>query len=323
MLRESPSLPLNRPTELGLWPAPHSFALFLSHDVDQIHDRELFRVLADVNHVRRHVLQGERGHLGHALARITRSLVRPKDPLREFDTILGIEARHGFRSTWFLLHDRYWARHGGRYSLADPALGTIARNILAAGGELGVHGGYYRFNDAALYRDSRDAVERHFGVRPVGIRNHLLRFSTPETWLAHEAAGFAYDATFARPDHLGPLADRHHPFHPTVDGGARRLRLLEFPITVMDATLFRYHRLAGEDALEAAWRAILPTVHAGGLVSLLWHNNYFDEPEYHDWQFVYEQLLARLAALRPWCAPGAEIHRWLTRPSAPASTSTP
>ena len=78
----------------------------------------------------------------------------------------------------------------------------------------------------------------------------------------------------------------------------------------MDVTLFRNLGLAGEAALEAAWRAIEPVAQAGGLVTLLWHNNYFNEPEYRDWQWTYEQLLERLAALKPWCAPGAEIERW-------------
>jgi hypothetical protein len=45
-------------------------------------------------------------------------------------------------------------------------------------------------------------------------------------------------------------------------------------------------------------------------VSLLWHNNYFNEPEYAEWQWTYERLLERLAAQNPWCAPGAEIAAW-------------
>ena len=77
----------------------------------------------------------------------------------------------------------------------------------------------------------------------------------------------------------------------------------------MDVTLFRKLGLAGAAALDAAWRAIEPVAQAGGLVTLLWHNNYFNEPEYRDWQWTYEQLLERLAALKPWCAPGAEIER--------------
>ena len=81
----------------------------------------------------------------------------------------------------------------------------------------------------------------------------------------------------------------------------------------MDVTLFRYLRLGGEAALEAAWAAIEPVVEQGGLVTILWHNNYFNDPEYRDWQWTYEQLLARLAGRRPWCATGAEIAAWWRR----------
>lgn len=329
-------------TQLGSsqWPHGSLFALFISHDVDQIHDRELFRVLADVNHVRRRLLNGENGNVELAARRIVRSLLCPKPATFDVETILSVESRHGFRSTWFLLHDKYWARHGSRYSFKCSAIKEIARRILEAGGELGVHGGYYRFNNVALYRESMDAVERYFGVRPCGIRNHLLRFSEPETWQAQKAAGFAYDATWGKADHLGALGGHHFPFFPMVPTLSEQchglnghlnsqlgqpssvlrpsssapqpstLDILELPITVMDATVFRYHRLAGKAALEAAWQAIQPTIKAGGLVSLLWHNNYFNEPEYCDWQMVYEELLARLASLKPWCATGAEINQW-------------
>jgi hypothetical protein len=78
----------------------------------------------------------------------------------------------------------------------------------------------------------------------------------------------------------------------------------------MENSLFRYGGLSGQEALDAAWTALTPTMEAGGLVTLLWHNNYFNEPEYGDLQWAYEELLARLGALGPWCATGAEINRW-------------
>ena len=37
------------------WPGAAEFAAILSHDIDQIHDRELFRWLGDINHLRRHL----------------------------------------------------------------------------------------------------------------------------------------------------------------------------------------------------------------------------------------------------------------------------
>lgn len=286
------------------WPEGRPFALFLSHDVDQIHDRELFRVLADLNHVRRIWTQGERGSATLALRRVARALVAPKPAEKDFATILEIEARHGFRSTFFILHDPYWSRNGPRYRLTCPEIRRIADIVRGAGCEIGLHGGVLRLNQADGYRESREALRDALGVEAVGIRNHLLHFSGADTWAAQEAAGFRYDSTFGFADRLGPRDGRIAPFVPVGRS------ILELPLTVMDVTLFRNLGLQGEAALDAAWQAIEPVAQAGGLVSLLWHNNYFNEPEYRDWQWTYEQLLARLAALKPWCATGAEIERW-------------
>lgn len=292
------------------WPAGRAFGLFLSHDIDQIHDRELFRVLADLNHVRRIWTQGEKGDAALALRRVARALFAPKPAEKNFETILAIEARYGFLSTFFVLHDPYWSRHGPRYRLTCSEIRRIAQIIGAAGCEIGVHGGVLRFNQARGYRESREALRKALGVEAVGIRNHLLRFSGAETWAAQEAAGFRYDATFGYSDRLGPREGRMAPFFPNQSKIGDNRGILELPLTVMDVTLFRNLGLEGEAALAAAWSAIEPVVQGGGLVSLLWHNNYFNEPEYHDWQWVYEQLLDRLAALNPWCGTGAEIDRW-------------
>ena len=292
------------------WPEQRKFGLFLSHDVDQIHDRELFRVLADLNHVRRIWTQGEQGDAALALRRVARALFTPKPAEKDFETILAIEAHYGFRSTFFVLHDPYWSRHGPRYRLTCPEIRRIAQIIRAAGCEIGVHGGVLRFNQARGYRESREALRKALGVEAVGIRNHLLRFSGAETWAAQEAAGFRYDASFGYSDRLGPREGRMAPFFPDQSKTGDNRGILELPLTVMDVTLFRNLGLEGEAALAAAWSAIEPVVQGGGLVSLLWHNNYFNEPEYRDWQWVYEQLLDRLAALNPWCGTGAEIDRW-------------
>ena len=288
------------------WPGGAEFALFLSHDIDKIFDREPFYVLAALNHARRLVLRGEGRRVGLALRRLGRALWTPKAPELDFRTILDIEARHGFRSTFFVLHDVGWRRRGSRYAVSSPALRRIADLIAAAGGEIGLHGGFYRFNQAEGYRESREALRAALGVEPVGIRNPFLLFSGAETWAAQQAAGFRYDSTFGYSDRIGPRDGRVWPFFAEDPATGRKMDILELPLTVMDVALFR-DRTGGEAALEAAWRAIEPVIAAGGLVTLLWHNDYFNEPEYRDWQWTYEQLLARLAERKPWCAPGSEI----------------
>lgn len=292
------------------WPGGRQFALLLSHDIDQIHDRELWRVLADVNHIRRVWQQGEHGSVGLAFRRLTRALFSPKPAALDYDTILEIEKRHGFRSTFFVLHDRYWARQGARFSIEDPEIQTIARRAKEAGCEVTVHGGYYRFNDAERYRQSREEVGRVFSVQPEGIRNHLLRYSYPDTWRAHAAAGFSYDATYGYNCRPGPRSGLALPFYAYDRTREEQLDLVVLPLTVMDTNIYRFLRLQGEQALEAAWAVVKRLADRGALVTLLWHGNFFNEPEYWDWQYVYERLLERLEQMHPWCATAAEINDW-------------
>ncbi|MBT7701384.1 MAG: hypothetical protein HN700_13905 [Verrucomicrobia bacterium] len=310
------------------WPNDASFALFLSHDIDQIHDRELFHFLATVNHIRRLLTQGEPGNVKLAVKRLARMLFAPKQPIQDFETILTLEAKHGFRSTFFVLHDVAASKNGPRYRLVDPALQRIADMIQTAKGEIGLHGGVKCLNQTERYRQCRKDLESALSIKVTGIRNHLLRHEGGATWAAQSTAGFSYDATFGDSDELGPKDGQMFPFFacdapsPTTDSPTHRLTdnrptgpppLLVLPLTVMDCTLFRSLKLSGKAALDAAWDAIVPVIEAGGLVSLLWHNNYFNEPEYADWQWVYEQLLERLAEKNPWCATGAEIAEWWSR----------
>ncbi len=307
-----------------VWPNAAPFALFLSHDIDQIHDRELFHFLATANHIRRVLTQGEPGNVKLAVKRLARMLFAPKKPIQDFETILTIEAKHGFRSTFYVLHDVTASKNGPRYRLADPALHQIIERIQAANGEIGMHGGVKCLNQIERYQQCRKDLESALSIKVTGIRNHLLRHDGAPTWAAQSTAGFSYDATFGDAHKLGPKdghmspffapdTDHRPPTHRLTDSpttASPTHRLTVFPLTVMDCTLFRSLKLNGKDALEAAWDAITPVIEQGGLVSLLWHNNYFNEPEYADWQWVYEQLLERLAEQNPWCATGAEIVEW-------------
>lgn len=288
------------------WPGGARYALFLSHDIDKIFDREIFYALAALNRSRHLVMKRGLRRAGMTLRRLARALIAPKAPDLDFRTILDLEARHGFRSTFFVLHDRRWRRRGARYDVDAPALRRIAAMIRAAGGEIGLHGGYYRFNQSEAYRQSRMAVGSALGVEPVGIRNHFLRFSGADTWRAQQNAGFLYDSTFGYSDRIGPRDGHIFPFWASDPATGQTLDILELPLTVMDVALFR-EPLERSAALAQAWAVIEPVIAAGGLVTLLWHNDYFNEPEFQDWQWTYAQLLARLAEHKPWCATGAEI----------------
>jgi peptidoglycan/xylan/chitin deacetylase (PgdA/CDA1 family) len=296
--------------QIAPWPGGAPFALFLSHDIDQIYDRGFFRFLGDVNHLWHVLFRSAPGAAGQCAKRIARAFLRPRAPGRDVETILEIERRFGFRSTFFLLEDRTFNRLGGRYCYADAATRRIAGRIVDAGCEIAMHGAYHNFNDPEAYRAQARSFREAFGRESRGIRNHYLRHDGIETWKAQREAGFSYDATYGYNDRIGVRDGRSHPFFPFEHGVRADRGFVVLPMTIMDCTLFWYLRLPASEALALCQRAAEQIIAAGGLLCLNWHNNYFHEEEFKDWQDVYMSLMGWLADQHPWNATGEEIAEW-------------
>lgn len=291
------------------WPDDRPCAAVLTHDIDVLHDRELFRILADCNHLRRMILRGERGHVGHCARRVVRNCFRPRRLGRDIAHLRDLERAHGFRSSFYFLIDRSrFNRNGGRYQIEEPAITQLIRGLVDEGCEVGVHGSYFEFDNVHYLGTARRRLEEVCGTRVVGIRNHQLQFSGLKTWRAQVEAGFEYDATWGLNESLGPLGGIPLPFAPA--GGKSPLPILELPLTIMDTTLFRWMALDERGASEVVTEHVDWLARTGSLGVFLWHNNFFLEEEYADWEGVYRVLLAALDRAGAWVATGAEVAAW-------------
>lgn len=289
----------------SLWPNNSKFALLLSHDVDELYSRELFRILGDINHLRRIWAEGEPGRAVACIKRIARALIKPRPPGEDINTILAIERMHGYRSTFFLLEDETFNRYGGRYRYADPIVRRIVENIRTANCEIAVHGAYHNGNSATRYRQQARSFATAFGESSKGIRNHYLRHDGLITWQAQHIAGYEYDASFGNNEMAGIKEMIAHPFHP-LNGHS----FVVLPMTIMDSSIFRRMRLSENEAMSLCRKIADEVADRNGLLCLSWHNNFFGDPEYDYWQRCYEMLLEILSERRPYCATGIEIARW-------------
>ncbi|MDG6989416.1 MAG: hypothetical protein JRN21_08880 [Nitrososphaerota archaeon] len=264
------------------WPSGAEFAVALTHDVDNISRpwEHILKVqdrfdLRDVNLARR-------GRL---------SLYN------NLHYIAEKEREAGFRSSFYLM--------SANYPLGELK-GEMER-LLAGGWDVGLHGDFGTHDSLAQMKRAVASFRSELGFRPVGVREHYLKFDYARSWHVMDAAGFDYDTTVGNTDRLGFRLGLATPFHPP-DAGWRPLRLLELPLSLMDTTLWGYLRRSEEGGMRDVLRSLGMVSRVGGLFTLLWHQ----EAVRMKGGRMYWKVLEILSGMRKRCfvGSGADIARW-------------
>src|SRR5665647_2840379 len=116
------------------------------------------------------------------------------------------------------------------------------------GWEVGLHGGYYSFDNLEAIKKEKKRLEVVLGKKVLGFRNHYLRFKTPDSWEILADASFRYDSTFGHSNSAGFRNGMCHPFRPYNLKEDREIRILEIPLVIMDVALFAISK-----SFEEAW----------------------------------------------------------------------
>jgi peptidoglycan/xylan/chitin deacetylase (PgdA/CDA1 family) len=293
-----------QPVRIAPWPSGYEFAVLLSHDVDLWRKRTFRQFLKEL-------LRSVRSP--GRLAQVWRAFRRGPDPWSDLGGIADLEAARGLRSTFFLLAGRPNEVVDGvhvvnGYQAAPGAVADAARALAARGWEIGLHGSFDSYQDAAALAAERRDVEALSGQPVTSCRQHFLRLRRPQTWQAQVEAGLTIDATLGYHDRAGYRAGMSFPYHPF--DGVGLLPIIELPLTVMDGALCERQ---GLDA-EAAWREMegyLECARADGtMLGLLWHNTYFCDLDAPGYRSVYERVLDWTAERNGWGASARDIAEW-------------
>jgi len=269
------------------WPDGKPFAVFASHDVDEVRWSWRRRLLMAARH--------------------PRTLAEGNERYWNFDRVLDLEAKYGVRSSWYFVADGDHPRDPP-YRLRDVA--SVMQDLQARGQEVGVHGSYLSFRDGTKLRRERAAVDEVLGRRILGIRQHYINFEPGVTWRLQQDAGFAYDATLTMNESSGFSTGMCYPYVPP--GGT----ILELPLLLMDGQLFWYEGFSPSDAVKNCERiADLVAAH-GGLLTLNWHQHTYDGYSFPGWWDVYEHMLGWLAERQALFMTGEDVWRWWTSRAA-------
>jgi hypothetical protein len=262
---------------------PRKLRLKVSHDVDHVGIPFRWRNVA------RHSIRSRAIHnsLRDVLSRI--SGVEPTE-LNSIRSIALATKRHGLNSAVYWKAAPAGPQDSG-YDPRDARVRQVVNWLDEIGVESGVHPGYNSFRSPEKLRREVAVLRDILGNRPLGGRQHYLRWS-PDTWIDWENCGLSYDSSVGFAERIGFKAGTCIPYHPWLFPLNRQADLIEIPLLVTDRTLLAYMKLTKAEAIQSVNQIISRCRMVGGIFTLLWHNDTFLNPFYHE---VYLGILGNLA----------------------------
>jgi hypothetical protein len=292
-----------------LWPEGKPFAVHLSHDVDEL--KKTYQWLT-------HPWKYMKNHDIHGLYNqyiSFKQCLRGKEPYWTFDSLMYRENELGVKSSFYFLNEKSdvwitdkktWRHMGRRYDWDSPQVNALMKKMDNEGWEVGLHGSFNSYKDHNKIFSEKKALETVLGMSPiVGVRQHNLNLTIPDTWISHEKSGLLYDATLGYNDCMGFRWGTCLPFHPCLVEEKRTLKLLEIPLIIEDLPFFKDNHRCKDTV-----KIIQEVMNHQGVLSLLWHHSVFNDHEYPGWGNAYYRIINYCKKRDAWITTGKNIAQW-------------
>lgn len=200
-----------------------------------------------------------------------------------FDEIMDLHDRYGFKSTFFFISEQGRGDYGIRN--ADYTLGQLNKEmeeITKRGFGTGMH--------KSTMSKSIESERNKFNPPTENNRYHYLRFRVDEDWEKLEEAGIKMDASLGFASHYGFRNNYGRPFKPFNLKRNRPYNFVEYPLHVMDGTFSTYLKLDLNETEERILKFIRAN-QEDAVLSILWHNMEFTEYSFGGWKDCYERVL--------------------------------
>jgi peptidoglycan/xylan/chitin deacetylase (PgdA/CDA1 family) len=283
------------------YPENKQFAVCLTHDVDEIYPPYGHILYSSLTSLKKRDFEKIREQVFWKLHG------KDKSPYRNFKKIMDLEEKYGARSSFYFLATNADIRRF-RYPIEDLK-NDLEQINERKGWEVGLHGGYYAYNDYEKIMREKQRLEQVLGRKVTGYRNHYLRFQVPGSWEKLEKAGFKYDTTLGYSERVGFRNGICYPFRPFNLNNDRELSILEIPLALMDCTLFESVKTYNE-AWDLAKRLIDRVASYKGVLCLNWHSDVFNCPFKEPWELMYNTILHYCYSRNAWMTSGDNICNW-------------
>lgn len=210
------------------------------------------------------------------------------DPNWNFEWYMDTCEQFGHKAAFYFIATPGKTALDCAYSLDEPRMQALLRQIHQRGHEIGMHGSYntYRNGDRILQERHllQQACERA-GINTLirGNRQHFLRWDIEETPDYLDAAVFEYDTTGSFADSAGFRYGTSKEFSMWSWQKHSALNIKQRPLIVMECSIISYLGLGyTSETLELMLELKQRSLKYGGDFRLLWHNSHFSLPQDKD-----------------------------------------
>ena len=202
------------------------------------------------------------------------------DPMNTFDWIMDVNEQVGNKVAFYFLVENTVPKYDAYYNINEPRIRQLMHTIHQRGHEIGLHGSYSTYKNSNQLKVQitllRKVLEmENIDQQEIGIRQHYLRWSTPETARFIDDAGLTYDTTLGYADHAGFRCGTCFSFPGFNLNTGEILKIRIKPLIAMDTTIFSqsYQNYSYEDGIKYMKVLKSNTQKVGGNFNLLWHNS--------------------------------------------------
>jgi hypothetical protein len=268
-----------------------STAVCLTHDIDHL---SYFRPAFLFREFVRLLFLNQAGvPLGSRVRRClqySHALLSKQDPPKaSIEKLLETERRRGVRATWFFKSGGRDKRDAG-YPIGSGYLRSVYERLQAGGHEIGLHPSFQSYLDPAMIARECAALSEATGAGSRSVRQHFLRFRSPDTWNAQVDAGLCIDSTLGFAEREGFRNGSCHPFLAFDHDRGRVLPLWEVPLIVMDGTLQHYRGLSIDASRVRIAELARIVAQRNGVFTTLIHNIVSDQLDYPGWDALFDEL---------------------------------
>ncbi|MFZ2904585.1 MAG: polysaccharide deacetylase family protein [Cyclobacteriaceae bacterium] len=288
----------------------HTFGFLLTHDIDVVDYYTYnflgykFKEIVGIKKSKLPVYSNVKLFV-HGLLKYLR-LSKKDNPYWNFEYLRRLERNRAFRSVFFFL-DKGIKNHDAPYSFDEKRMIELFSFLQVENCEIGLHGTVKSVHNSDVMKSSLEKLQKASEVGVTGIRQHRLLWEHPRTAEIQESIGLKYDSTLGFAAHEGFRNSYCWPYRLFSFEQDRMLDVWEYPLNVMDVTLFAYQQYTPETAMEKCIALIDEIQKFGGVFTVLWHNSFFDEDVYPGVTNFYSSLLNEIALRVPENVTGNEL----------------